>query len=234
MADFTESLTIRIRGDSSEFSQELDRVSQRLSEFEGRLSGVESAGHRLDSMFQRWGQAVQPLNRISQALDGIRRRLHEIGNTPLNINVQPAMQSLLALQSQLALVLAQMRQLNSISLAGGFAGGGFGTTGFAQGGLVDGRPGFDRIPAMLSAGEFVIREASVRDLGVEFLSVLNNEGRMPASRGNHHATVVEAPARPSQVTNFGGISIQVNRSNDLGEILRELQAGGVRLKNQRG
>jgi hypothetical protein len=86
---------------------------------------------------------------------------------------------------------------------------------------------------MLSAGEFVIREASVRDLGVEFLSALNNEGRMPASRGNH-ATVVEAPARPSQVTNFGGISIQVNRSTELGEILRELQAGGVRLKNQRG
>ena len=231
MADFTESLTIRIRGDSSEFSQELDRVSQRLSQFESRLSGIESAGNRLENMFQRWGQATQPLNRVSQALDGIRQRLSQISNTPLTINVQPALQSLQLVQSQIAMIASQLSQLNSMSLSGG---GGFGTTGFAQGGLVNGRPGHDRIPAMLSAGEFVIREASVRDLGVEFLSVLNDGGRIPSPRGSAHMPLPDPSPQLSQVTNFGGINIQVNRSNDLGEVLRELQVGGVRLKNQRG
>jgi hypothetical protein len=235
MADFTESLTIRIEGDSSGFARELDRVAGRLSEFENRLSGIESLGSRLESVFARWDQATGPLDRIHQALEGIRRQIVEIGQTPLTINVQPALQALRMLQAQLAIVLAQLQMMNALSMAGGFSGGGgYGATGFAQGGLVSGRPGLDRVPAMLSAGEFVIREASVRDLGVEFLSVLNNEGRMPASRGHAHVPISEPPPRPSQVTNFGGINIQVNRSNELGNILRELQAGGVRLKNQRG
>ena len=56
-----------------------------------------------------------------------------------------------------------------------------GGLGFSTGGFVSG-PGTgtsDSIPARLSNGEFVLRAAAVRNLGVGFLSDLNRTGRVP-------------------------------------------------------
>lgn len=60
--------------------------------------------------------------------------------------------------------------------------------GFARGGYVDGPAGHgDVVPARLSAGEFVVREPSVRALrkqfGDSFLPVINETGRMPRFEG---------------------------------------------------
>ncbi len=46
----------------------------------------------------------------------------------------------------------------------------------AGGGLIRGPSGRDRVPAMLSAGEYVIKAASVRRIGIDFLEMLNRGG----------------------------------------------------------
>jgi len=96
-------------------------------------------------------------------------------------------------------VLASINRIASQKLAeslfgamgGGGGSGGFGAfisglfKGFATGGLVSG-PGTstsDSIPARLSAGEYVLRAAAVRRLGVDFLHALNGGLSVPRWQG---------------------------------------------------
>ena len=96
-------------------------------------------------------------------------------------------------------VLASINRIASQKLAeslfgaigGGGSGGGLGGfisglfKGFATGGLVSG-PGTstsDSIPARLSAGEYVLRAAAVRRLGVDFLHALNGGLSVPRWQG---------------------------------------------------
>lgn len=96
-------------------------------------------------------------------------------------------------------VLASINRIASQKLAeslfgamgGGGGNGGFGAfisglfKGFATGGLVSG-PGTstsDSIPARLSAGEYVLRAAAVRRLGVDFLHALNGGLSVPRWQG---------------------------------------------------
>lgn len=57
---------------------------------------------------------------------------------------------------------------------GGGTGDGDGTGGFARGGEVDGPKGRDVIPAMLTDGEFVIKQKSVSKIGEPILHFANN------------------------------------------------------------
>ena len=86
-----------------------------------------------------------------------------------------------AIQRIAAQRLAEALFGNLFGGAGGGGGGGIGAflanlfKGFASGGLVTG-PGTstsDSIPARLSAGEYVVRAAAVRRLGVAFLDAIN-------------------------------------------------------------
>ena len=96
-------------------------------------------------------------------------------------------------------VLASINRIASQKLAeslfgamgGGGSSGGLGAfisglfKGFATGGLVSG-PGTstsDSIPARLSAGEYVLRAAAVRRLGVDFLHALNGGLSVPRWQG---------------------------------------------------
>lgn len=239
MANLNESLTIRIQGDSSDFSRELDQVLSRITELDSRLSGLESVGQRLGSSLQSIGNAVQPIARVSQALEKVRQQLTVLSHTPVTLNVQPALASLQMLQAQIAATRAQLQSLQMMgSVGGGSGAGGYGGTGFAHGGFVRGRPGLDRIPALLSAGEFVVRETSVNQLGVQFLSALNEHGSIPRDRAsispNHYFSSEPAQTVTSQQTHFGGVNIHVRQASDLPRIMRELQAGGIRLRNRRG
>jgi len=236
MANLNESLTIKIQGDSSGFSRELDQVTSRIPDLDSRLSGIESAGQRLTSSLQGLQSAIQPINRIGQALDRVKQQITTLSSTPVTINVQAAMNALQALQAQIAATRAQLQSLQSASAsAGGY--GSAGTTGYANGGIVNGRPGLDRIPAMLTAGEFVIRESAVNQLGVQFLSALNDRARLPQPMARSHRLSDQderSASSHSQHTNFGGVNIHVRQTTDLPELMRDLQAGGVRLRNRRG
>ena len=97
-------------------------------------------------------------------------------------------------------VLAAINRIAAQKIAESFfgsigSGGGFGSfisglfKGFATGGLVSG-PGTstsDSIPARLSAGEYVLRAAAVRRLGVDFLHALNGGLAAPRWQGTQLA-----------------------------------------------
>lgn len=239
MANLQESLTIRIQGDSSDFSRELDQVISRINELDGRLSGLESAGERLGSSLNSIGSAVQPINRVSQAIEKVRQQLTVLSNTPVTLNVQPALAALQMLQAQIAATRAQLQSLQMMgSMGAGYGAGGYGATGYAHGGLVRGRPGLDRIPALLSAGEFVVRETSVNQLGVQFLSMLNERGALPRDRmTTRRSEFLDSEPERTVTTNqthFGGVNIHVRQATDLPYIIKELHAGGIRLRNRRG
>jgi lambda family phage tail tape measure protein len=98
----------------------------------------------------------------------------------------------------IAKIAAQKLAQQIFAAFGGGAGGGIGGaiaglfsggSGFATGGYVSG-PGTstsDSIPARLSAGEYVVRAAAVRRVGVAFLDVLNGVALGPRLRGGELA-----------------------------------------------
>jgi hypothetical protein len=103
--------------------------------------------------------------------------------------------------------------------------------GFARGGLVGGLPGIDRVPAWLSAGEFVLRPAAVEQLGVAFLQALND--RPQGMRRNDLSP--SADAEGASVTNhFGGITVQVQTATDVSHVLDTLAKEQSRLATRRG
>ncbi len=86
--------------------------------------------------------------------------------------------------------------------------------GFATGGLVSG-PGTstsDSIPARLSAGEYVLRAAAVRRLGVDFLHALNGGLSVPRWQGLRLAFAeggLVPPATPATPGNGAGQAVRI-------------------------
>lgn len=86
--------------------------------------------------------------------------------------------------------------------------------GFATGGLVSG-PGTstsDSIPARLSAGEYVLRAAAVRRLGVDFLHALNGGLSVPRWQGVRLAFAgggLVPPAAPSTTGGGAGQAVRI-------------------------
>jgi len=125
-------------------------------------------------------------------------------------------------------VLASINRIASQKLAeslfgaigGGGGSGGFGAfisglfKGFATGGLVSG-PGTstsDSIPARLSAGEYVLRAAAVRRLGVDFLHALNGGFAVPRWQGVRLAFAeggLVPPAAPAMAGAGAGQAVRI-------------------------
>jgi len=125
-------------------------------------------------------------------------------------------------------VLASISRIASQKLAeslfgamgGGGGNGGFGAfisglfKGFATGGLVSG-PGTstsDSIPARLSAGEYVLRAAVVRRLGVDFLHALNGGLSVPRWQGVRLAFAeggLVPPAAPATSGSGAGQAVRI-------------------------
>lgn len=125
-------------------------------------------------------------------------------------------------------VLASINRIASQKLAeslfgaigSGGGSGGFGAfisglfKGFATGGLVSG-PGTstsDSIPARLSAGEYVLRAAAVRRLGVDFLHALNGGLSVPRWQGVRLAFAeggLVPPAAPATTGGGAGQAVRI-------------------------
>ena len=125
-------------------------------------------------------------------------------------------------------VLASINRIASQKLAeslfgamgGGGGSGGLGAfisglfKGFATGGLVSG-PGTstsDSIPARLSAGEYVLRAAAVRRLGVDFLHALNGGLSVPRWQGVSLAFAeggLVPPAAPATTGGGAGQAVRI-------------------------
>jgi hypothetical protein len=121
--------------------------------------------------------------------------------------------------------IASQKLAESLFGAIGGAGGGGGSgglgafisglfKGFATGGLVSG-PGSstsDSIPARLSAGEYVLRAAAVRRLGVDFLHALNGGFAVPRWQGVRLAFAeggLVPPAAPATAGPGAGQAVRI-------------------------
>ena len=115
----------------------------------------------------------------------------------------------------------------------GGAGAGVGPTrAYAGGGMVSGPGGVDRVPAMLTAGEFVIRRPAVQQLGAAFLSALNR-----SSPTNPRPVLLSGSpaARSTSITNnVGGVTVHVTQVGEVAGVLRDLQFRESALRTRRG
>lgn len=87
--------------------------------------------------------------------------------------IESVYQQAAAAAQQAAAELSKLNaEVGAAKAAGGGEAGG-GAPGYATGGLVRGKPGRDKVPAMLTAEEFVLRKTAVKKYGVGFLQALN-------------------------------------------------------------
>jgi len=230
---FTESLTVRILGDSSGLRRELESVVEEIRALRGELDQVTNIGDQIGEGFGRANGAVRPLEQISQTLSRITAQVQSFSQTPLTLDVQPALASLQQLSLTISTIAAQLQALAAIPVGIGEApaGGDGPIRQFGGGGLVTGPIGNDVVPALLTAGEFVLNRQAAQTLGTSFLEALNAQ---PAARRTV-ASVRESGTRVQHTNNhFGGITINVAQPSGVNEIIRDLRLQGVMLRNRRG
>ena len=117
---FAEALTVRILADSSGLRTELEATLGLLDRFRDSFSAIADVGQQLAQGFGALSQAVPPLQQISKLLTGIQLQIQSIGQTPLTINVAPALAALQLLAAAIEAVAARM---NALSRSGKGAAG---------------------------------------------------------------------------------------------------------------
>jgi hypothetical protein len=236
---FTESLTVRILGDSSQLKSELQSVLQDIGALRGQLEQATDVGQQVSDGFDRVSGAMRPLDQVSRLLGRITAQTQALGEQPITLNVQPALAALAQVSAAIQAIAAQLMALAAlpIGLGGGVPGVGGGGAGgpirqFAEGGLVTGPLGRDTVPALLTAGEFVLSRAATEALGLEFLRGLNGSVTQRAYRS---PSLRDGASRVQSTTNhFGGITIQVAEAAGVNSVVRDLRLQGVHLRNRRG
>ncbi|MEX0715333.1 MAG: hypothetical protein WD066_02035 [Planctomycetaceae bacterium] len=231
----SESLTIRILGDASHVEREIDQVARRVSDLQSRFAELGEAGRGVSSLGGAIASLAGPLRNVGTLVGRVTAQVRTLSQTPVVLNVAPAIASLARLSQMVQLVSAQIARMNALSF-GGMSGMIPPPIRLAQGGLVRGPGGIDRVPALLTAGEFVLRKPAVERLGAAFLEALNRGPSQTAA--NSPSPQSPAPnstaSGPAQVNHFGGININVARGDDLHAIVRDLRLHGARLRNRRG
>jgi hypothetical protein len=231
MPDFSESLTIRILADSSQLHRELDNVTIRISELQARLAQAVNPADQLGQAAGNVTGMLRPLEQVSRLLGRITEQARALGRVPISLNVAPALTSLQMLSAAIDAIAAKLRALAAMPVGIG-APLPFPVPGpirrFATGGLVTGPAGTDRVPALLTSGEFVLRPAAVQQLGLAFLNAVN-QPRPPAA-----AVSPTASSAPAQVNNIGGIAVHVTQPVNLQHLLRDLRFQAHHLRTRRG
>lgn len=230
---FTESLTVRILGDSSDLQRELSEVVSQLEEFQSRLSGAGEGTREISDGLRDAAMAGASFRQLSTQLSAVQQQAQQLSRQTISLNVQPALASLAQLSTSIQAVAAQLAQLSGMNAAPGV-----GVTarpvrmaGFADGGLVDGPAGVDAVPAFLTAGEFVLNRESTQRLGTTFLTALNRGDVGRPSRTP--PAVVDGPVS-STTNHFGGITVNVTEPGGVNDIVRDLRMQGAALRVRRG
>lgn len=239
---FSESLTVRIIADTAEFDRQFSQVEDRIRRL-GSFGGV-------GNLFGNLGGATRNLNSIGRLLSRISSQIRDLSNTTITLNTSPAIRSLSGLLNMIQRVQNALNNLSATPVSipiPSFPGiPSFplpvptpfptptiptGPTGpirtFAGGGLVTGPSGIDRIPAMLTAGEFVLTRSAVEQLGSSTLDGLNRSRNRPGALTTTASTT-------ATTNNFGEITINVAESSGINNIVRDLRLHGFRLRNRRG
>ena len=239
MSSFGDALVIRILADSSDAQRGLGEILNQLDELQTRMAQVTGTA----SQWSRLGTAISsvqsPLQSLGRLFDQVQRQAERLGNTSVSLNVSPALNALSTLSAAIARVQGQLQALSMATAFPTGGGGGFpapttNTTAprqFAAGGPVEGPAGIDRVPAWLTAGEFVLNREAVSQLGVPFLQQLNQQ---PALTRN---TMSPNPTSGTSVTNHStqfGVTVNVQQPSELGSILETLVLEEVHLRHRRG
>jgi hypothetical protein len=243
---FSESLVVTITADSSGVSRELDSLASRLAQLERSFGQVQAASGRVGSGLSSLANSLGPLGRVQSQLSAIAGQVAGLSRTPISLNVAPAMAALNSLSAAIARVASQLASLGAaggggsrLPLPATNAGRGTGGSGSSRvpgmpafaagglvGGLVTGPVGTDRVPAWLSAGEFVVREPAVKQVGTGQLEALNRSGRLPQAEPRSETTV--------QQTSVGEFHVHMAQSGNATQILHELEWESRRLRERRG
>lgn len=179
---FSESLTVRILGDSSGLQRELSRVLQSIDDLHQRVESTTRATGQVGTALSRISQATSPLQQVSSLLTRISQQSRLLSQQPVNLNVTPAINSLQRLMQSISAVAIQLRNLSAVSAVSsmpsftpmvGPSVTSPTTRRMASGGLIVGPSGIDRIPTQLTAGEYVLNQQTVQTLGHSFVEQLN-------------------------------------------------------------
>lgn len=196
---FSESLTVRILGDSSELQRELDSVLNRFDDLRSKITETTNSARQFSTSFSRLSQALGPLQQVSSQISRISQQLQTVSQRPINLNVGPALAALQRLTQAAHQTAAAIRAIPPIPIAGPPGGrtffppgNGFPPRRLASGGLVSGPSGIDRVPARLTAGEYVMNRSAVETLGLGFLERLNSSPRIS---GNNNSAVESVDER---------------------------------------
>lgn len=197
-------------------AQEADRKIEA-----GQATMTESFMRGMDRTVTAWGNASQQMSKLGSGIastisGGISNALTEIvtGTKSAKDAFRDMAISILndiaKMIIQMLVELAVRQAIQAIS--GGFAGGGAVgggdtsghstggglTAGYASGGTIrGGRGGIDDIPAMLTAGEFVLKKTAVEKYGTHFLDDLNNGRVRKYATGGQVGPSNRAFQRPS-------------------------------------
>ncbi len=253
MTSFTESLTVQIMADGSQFYQELDQALSRLQQLNQQVQELGRAGGNVSRLGNAFRQMLQPLSQVSSMVTRVTSQLQQLDGMAIHLDVSPALQALNRLSAAIQQVASQLRSLQGSAGGGGggmgwggfvggggggnpttipFSGGGVGAGGtsvrqFHRGGLVSGPRGVDQVPALLTAGEYVVQKSAVETMGTNALEQINQ------GKGNRSRTM-ESTINQGPVYQYGEIVIHVDQPVPLGDVLRDLQFEGHRLRNRRG
>ncbi len=239
MATLGDAVVIRIVGDSQGLQGSLDEVLSRFEELQSRVERLAGASTSLSRLGTAISSAQTPLVNLGRQFDQVQRSADGLSRTTITLNVSPALNALAQLSAAIARVQAQLQAL-SVPIGGGGgpvpAGPGAGPIRqFASGGFVEGPTGVDRVPAYLTAGEFVLSPGAVEQLGLPFLQRLNAAPASVAPSTNGARRQESPPAGGTQVTTqFGGVTIQVQQPSELGTVLETLMIEEIGLRNRRG
>ena len=249
MVGFTESLTVEIKGDSTGLRNELESVKDQLSRFSAEFANIGSGEQGLRRLGTSFSSLFSPLQNLSNLTAQFGRQIAALGSVAIDLNVTPAITSLLQLSAMTDYVTSRLQHIsgatavtNLLSGAGQFngvggvpalPGGGGGFARFAEGGYVSGIAGVDRVPALLSPGEFVLQSTAVDKLGLAFLDSLNRNKTEYTSSRTSSKSSQQLPVH-EKTSPRGDIHIHVHETVELSEVVRELQVKGHRLRTRRG
>lgn len=238
----TQSLTVRILGDSTHLQNQLSRVLEQIEQLQQRIAEVTPAAGEVANGLGRVSTAVRPLQQVERLLAGVTQQVRVLSRTPVTLNVSPALQALQRLKAAIEAVAAVLSALNvsgggsAVPSGPGLAAPAASPRQFATGGLVTGPTGRDRVPALLSAGEFVLRTEAVRDLGLETLHRLNAGQTVRDDSASTRSAPFRSQGAETNVTtnHFGGITVNVRETADVSRLVRELRWQGIDLRHRRG
>lgn len=207
-----------VRLGESAFEQ-LDALNRAGAQAESVLAAQarEVAGIQDQALAAQAAEQQSVADEIGATVEKLKRELAQFEKIPLGIDVPAAEASVREARKRMQAILDGSPLRQSVALAPG----GGGIQAKADGGLIRG-PGSgtsDSILARLSNGEYVVRAAAVRKLGLAALNAIN-QGRLPTAQaaarkaaGQRHTALLEAAAlRQSLALSPGRLRVAAERA----------------------